>query len=40
MKAFVGYVFNGSSATSYDTADSIRDQYLDNIYEVVRIVKS
>ena len=40
MKSFVGYVFDGTSATSYDTATSIRDQYLDNVYEVVRLVKS
>jgi hypothetical protein len=40
MKSFIGFVYDGTSATSYDTADSIRDQYLDNIYEVVRIVKS
>ena len=40
MKSFVGYVFDGTSATSYDTADSIRDQYLDSVYEVVRLVKS
>lgn len=40
MKAFIGFVQNGSSATSYDVASEIRDQYLDNIYEVVRLVKS
>ena len=40
LKAFLGYEFNGSSATSEDQAIKIRDQYLDNIFEVVRLVKS
>lgn len=40
MKIFVGYEFGGTSATSIDTADKIRDQYLDNVYEVVRLVKT
>lgn len=40
LKAFIGYEFNGSSATSEDQATKVRDQYLDNIFEVVRLVKS
>ena len=40
LKAFLGYEFNGSSATGEDQAIKIRDQYLDNIFEVVRLVKS
>ena len=40
LKAFLGYEFNGSSATSEDAATKVRDQYLDNIVEVVRLVKS
>lgn len=40
LKAFIGFVYNGSSATSIDTATNIRDQYLDNVYETVRLVKS
>ena len=40
LKAFIGFVYNGSSASSIDTASNIRDQYLDNVYETVRLVKS
>tara|TARA_B000000557_G_scaffold50228_1_gene38551 strand:- start:3502 stop:4737 length:1236 start_codon:yes stop_codon:yes gene_type:complete len=40
LKAFIGYEFGGTNATSIDTADKIRDQYLDNVYEVVRLVKT
>jgi len=40
LKAFIGYEYNGSSATSEDQATKVRDQYLDNIFEVVRLVKS
>jgi|TARA_B100000902_G_scaffold47553_1_gene54775 hypothetical protein len=40
LKAFIGFVYNGTSAASIDTASNIRDQYLDNVYETVRLVKS
>ena len=40
LKAFIGFEFDGTSATSIDTADKIRDQYLDNVYEVVRLVRA
>ncbi len=40
MKFFVGYEFDGDSASSIDTKDKIRDQYLDNVFETVRLVKS
>ena len=40
MKVFLGYEYDGDSATSIDTKDKIRDQYLDNVFETVRLVKS
>ena len=40
MKAFLGYVLDGSSAAGQNTADNMRDAYLDSIYEYVRIIKS
>ena len=40
MKFFIGYEFDGDSASSIDTKDKIRDQYLDNVFETVRLVKS
>ena len=40
MKAFVGYVFNGSSAAGQNTADNMRDAYLDFVYEYVRTIRT
>ena len=40
MKAFVGYVLNGSSAAGQNTADNMRDAYLDFIYEHVRSIRA
>ena len=40
MKAFVGYVLDGSSATGQNTADNIRDAYLDFVYEYVRTIRT
>ena len=40
MKAFVGYVLDGSSASGQNTADNIRDAYLDFVYEYVRTIKT
>lgn len=39
VKGFIGAEV-GTSASGANTADSIRDQYLDSIFETVRIVKS
>ena len=42
MKAYIGYELaqeNGSINTA-DTRDSVRDQYLDNVYEYQKLVKS
>lgn len=40
MKAFVGFVLNGSSATGQNTADNMRDAYLDFVYEYVRVIRA
>lgn len=40
MKAFVGYVLNGTSAAGQNTADNMRDSYLDYVYEYVRTIKA
>tara|TARA_Y100000356_G_scaffold114738_1_gene103431 strand:+ start:332 stop:1609 length:1278 start_codon:yes stop_codon:yes gene_type:complete len=40
MKAFVGYVFNGASAAGQNTADNMRDAYLDFVYEYVRTIRA
>lgn len=39
FKTFVGYVY-GTSPNAYDTADAVRDQYLESIYENVRLVRA
>jgi len=39
VKGFIGAEV-GTSASGADTADNIRDQYLDSIFETVRVVKS
>lgn len=39
VKGFIGGEI-GTSASGANTADSIRDQYLDSIFETVRVVKS
>tara|TARA_B100001996_G_C18600715_1_gene569738 strand:- start:353 stop:1204 length:852 start_codon:yes stop_codon:yes gene_type:complete len=39
VKGFIGAVV-GTSASGANTADNVRDQYLDSIFESVRIVKS
>lgn len=42
LKAFIGYELaqENGSINSADTRDSIRDQYLDNVYEYQKIIKS
>jgi hypothetical protein len=42
MKAYIGYELaqENGSINSADTRDSIRDQYLDNVYEYQKLVKS
>lgn len=39
FRIMVGYVLGGSSATSFNTAANVYDQYIDNAYEVVKAVK-
>ena len=40
MKAFVGYVLDGTSAAGQNTADNMRDAYLDIVYEYVRTIRA
>lgn len=40
FKTFVGYVYNSADPELYDTADAIRDQYLEGIYENIRLVRA
>ena len=42
MKAFIGYELaqEDSSVNTADSASSVRDQYLDNVYEYQKLVKS
>lgn len=42
MKAYIGYELaqENGSINSADTRDSVRDQYLDNVYEYQKLVKS
>tara|TARA_B100001564_G_scaffold359984_1_gene384370 strand:+ start:2519 stop:3775 length:1257 start_codon:yes stop_codon:yes gene_type:complete len=39
FKTFVGYVY-GTSPANHDTANAVRDQYLESIYENVRLVRA
>ena len=40
FKAFVGYVYNAGTPATIDTANAVRDQYLEGIYENVRLVRA
>ena len=40
FKTFVGYEYNASNPAVHDTADAVRDQYLESIYEHVRLVRA
>ena len=40
LKTFVGYVYNASNPASIDTADAVRDQYLESMFENVRLVRA
>ena len=40
LKAFIGFCFNGTSASGQNTPDNMRDSYLDYLYEHVRTIKS
>jgi len=39
FRIMVGYVLDGSSANSFDTAANVYSQYLDSVYEIVKPVK-
>ena len=40
FKTFVGYVYNAGTPATIDTADAVRNQYLEGIYENVRLVRA
>ena len=40
FKTFIGYVYNASNPASIDTGDAVRDQYLESMYENVRLVRA
>ena len=40
LKTFVGYVYNASNPASINTADAVRDQYLESMFENVRLVRA
>ncbi len=40
FKTFVGYVYNASNPASIDTATAVRDQYLESMFENVRLVRA
>ena len=40
FKTFVGYVYNAANPQSIDAADAVRDQYLESMYENVRLVRA
>ena len=40
FKTFIGYVYNASNPATIDTADAVRDQYLESMFENVRLVRA
>ena len=40
FKTFVGYEYNATSPAPIDAADAVRDQYLQSLYENVRLVRA
>ena len=40
FKVFAGYEYNSASPENHDTADAVRDQYLEGLYENVRLVRA
>jgi hypothetical protein len=40
FKTFVGYEYNSVSPNAIDSADAVRDQYLQSLYENVRLVRA
>ena len=40
VKTFVGYVYNAASPASHDSGDAVRDQYLEGLYENIRLVRA
>ena len=40
VKTFVGYVYNASSPAAHNAGDVIRNQYLEGLYENIRLVRA
>ena len=40
VKTFVGYVYNASSPAAHNAGDAIRNQYLEGLYENIRLVRA
>tara|TARA_B100000287_G_C20665324_1_gene791565 strand:+ start:778 stop:2049 length:1272 start_codon:yes stop_codon:yes gene_type:complete len=40
FKTFIGYEYNASSPATIDASDAVRDQYLEGLYENVRLVRA
>ena len=40
FKTFVGYEYNSSNPQSIDASDAVRDQYLESMFENVRLVRA
>ena len=40
FKCFLGYVYNATSPENHNTADAVRDQYLESLYENIRLVRA
>ena len=40
FKTFVGYVYAASSPSNHNTANAVRDQCLESIYENIRLVRA
>ena len=40
FKCFLGYVYNATAPENHDTANAVRDQYLESLYENIRLVRA
>lgn len=40
FKTFVGYVYNATSPDTHNSADAVRDQYIEGLYENIRLVRA
>lgn len=40
FKCFLGYVYNATAPENHNTANAVRDQYLESLYENIRLVRA